>query len=140
MSWENFWEQLERIGIVIGLITGVITMLIWLHLKWREKKDNDLIAVSLLDSVTGYKATLPCNIRRKNLTRAELQGLLGMLPMKEKGKRYELGGLNRMDFFTSLEKAQVSRDIHEVSILCSSDDLMQFDKAKLEVFCKISDN
>ncbi|PWQ99321.1 hypothetical protein [Leucothrix arctica] len=139
MTWGFFWEQLDRFGIIIGLITGVITMLIWLHLKWREKKDNDLIAVNLLDLSVGYKATLPCKIRRKNLTRAELQGLLGMLPMNEKGKRYELDGLNHVDFFSSLEKAQVSRDIYEVNILCTNDDLMQFDKARLETFCEISE-
>lgn len=137
MDTISIWDTLDKSGILVGLFTGVVSLMIWIHLLRKEKRDNDLISITLSVTDQAFTATLPGKIRRKNLTRAELQGMLGMLPMKHAGKRYQLGALNDLAFFEGLEQAQVDRDIHEVVIKCDEDDLSQFNKERLEAICVI---
>ena len=131
------WDWLDKLGILLGLVTGIVTLMIWAYLLRKEKKDNDLISISLEVCHREYRATLPGKIRRKNLTRAELQGMLGMLPMNESGKRYQLATLNAPDFFDALEKAQVDREIHEVIVSCSDAEFGQFDEKLIEEVCRV---
>lgn len=134
INWENF----DRLGIAVGVFTGVITVCLWVYLIMRERKDNHLIAISLFVPSSGFKATLPGKIRRKDLTRAELQGMLGMLPMKVARDRYVLSALNTAEFFKELEQAQVSSNVKEVKITCDAVELEQFDGDRLEKVCKVS--
>ena len=138
-SSKIIWDVLDKFGIVIGLLTGVVSIMIWLYLLRKEKKDNDLIAISLVVPALEFKATLPGKIRRKNLTRAELQGLLGMLPMQKAGSRYQLDVLNDPVFFARLEQAQVDRDIKEVEIVCEPSDLEQFNRDRLATVCAVKE-
>lgn len=135
---EVTWDTLDKIGIVVGIFTGMISLMIWFYLLRKEKRDNDLIAITLHVPESHLTATLPGKIRRKNLTRAELQGLLGMLPMQEAGKRYQLPALNDPAFFDGLMKAQVDRDIHEVVISCDQEDLQQFNQTRLAQVCVLN--
>jgi hypothetical protein len=132
------WDNLDKIGIVVGVVTGIITACLWIYLILRDRKDNHLIAISLFVPSTGFKATLPGKIRRKDLTRAELQGMLGMLPMKIARDRYVLSVLNTSEFFKELEQAQVNRSADEVKIICDSDELNQFDSNRLKEVCKVT--
>ena len=135
MTWDNF----DKFGMVVGVVTGMITVFIWIHLIMRESKYNQLIAISLYVPSNGFKATLPGKIRRKNLTRAELQGLLGMLPMKVAKDRYVLSVLNTADFFQILEEAQISREIDEINIICDASEIAQFDSERLKEVCKVTE-
>lgn len=134
ITWDNF----DKLGMIVGVVTGFITVFIWIHLIMRERKYNQLIAISLFVPSSGLKATLPGKIRRKNLTRAELQGLLGMLPMKVAKDRYVLSVLNTADFFQVLEEAQIRRDITEINIICDESEIAQFDSERLKEVCKVT--
>lgn len=133
------WDFLDKFGIVIGLITGLVTVAIWIHLLRKESRDNKLISISLAVPELEFKATLPGKIRRKNLTRAELQGMLGMLPMKTMGQRYQLDALNDGAFFDDLENAQIDRDIKEIEIVCKPQELEQFDAQRLSQVCDVNE-
>ena len=137
MGESLVWDWLDKLGILLGLVTGIVTLMIWVYLLRKEKKDNDLISISLEVCQKEYRATLPGKIRRKNLTRAELQGMLGMLPMNESGKRYQLATLNAPEFFEALEKAQVDREIGEVVVSCSDEEFGQFDGKLIEEVCRV---
>lgn len=132
------WDFLDKFGIIIGLITGLVTVAIWIHLLRKESRDNKLISISLAVPELDFKATLPGKIRRKNLTRAELQGMLGMLPMKTTGQRYQLDALNDGAFFDDLENAQIDRDIKEIEIVCKPQELAQFDAPRLSQVCTVT--
>lgn len=132
------WDFLDKFGIIIGLITGLVTVAIWIHLLRKESRDNKLISISLAVPELDFKATLPGKIRRKNLTRAELQGMLGMLPMKTTGQRYQLDALNDGAFFDDLENAQIDRDIKEIEIVCKPQELEQFDAPRLSQVCTVT--
>ncbi|WP_298609734.1 hypothetical protein [uncultured Thiothrix sp.] len=127
MNWTTFWDILDKIGIFAAVASIFVSLSIRAYLWRKEKRDNALIDIRLHCPNPETLITLQGQIRRKNLTRAEVQGLLGILPMKEKGKRYELQALNQKAFFDALEEAQVNAEIHELVIECSAKELEQFD-------------
>lgn len=127
MSWAVIWDVLDKIGIAAGIVALMVSISIRIYLWRKEQRDNDLIDIRLQCLEPEVLITLQGQIRRKNLTRAEVQGLLGILPMKEKGKRYDLPYLNQKAFFDALEEAQVSGDVHELVIRCTAPELEQFD-------------
>lgn len=127
LSWTSFWDILDKLGIVAGVFSLLVSLSIRAYLWRKEKQDNALIDIRLYCPEPEITITLQGQIRRKNLTRAEVQGLLGILPMREKGKRYELQALNQKAFFDALEEAQVNGAIQELVITCSEQELEQFD-------------
>lgn len=127
LSWTSFWDILDKIGIFAAVASIFVSLSIRLYLWRKEKRENALIDIRLYCSDPEVLISLQGQIRRKNLTRAEVQGLLGILPMKEKGKRYELQALNQKAFFDALEEAQVNGAIQELVITCSEQELEQFD-------------
>lgn len=132
MSWAVIWDVLDKIGIAAGIVALMVSISIRIYLWRKEQRDNDLIDIRLQCLEPEVLITLQGQIRRKNLTRAEVQGLLGILPMKEKGKRYDLPYLNQKAFFDALEEAQVNGDVHELVIRCTASELEQFDLPRLE--------
>lgn len=139
VDWPIFWDVLDKAGIAIGIFGLLVSLSIRLYLRRKERRDNDLIHIRLKVEEPAMLLTLNGQIRRKNLTRAEVLGLLGMLPMWETGKRYELAALNREVFFAELEEAQVQAGIDEVVIPCSAAEVMQFDEQRLADVCSIEE-
>lgn len=127
LNWIVLWDILDKIGIAAGIISLMVSISIRMYLWRKEKQDNALIDIRLHCPEPETTITLQGQIRRKNLTRAEVQGLLGILPMKEKGKRYELQALNQKAFFDALEEAQVNTNIYELVIACTDQELAQFE-------------
>lgn len=127
MNWNTIWDILDKIGIFAAVASIFVSLSIRVYLWRKEKKDNALIDIRLHCNEPETTITLQGQIRRKNLTRAEVQGLLGILPMKEKGKRYELQALNQKAFFDALEDAQVNPAIYELIIYCNQTEMTQFD-------------
>lgn len=127
MNFESFWDILDKIGIFAAVASIFVSLSIRFYLWRKEKQDNALIDIHLYCPEPEITIRLQGQIRRKNLTRAEVQGLLGILPMKDKGKRYELQALNQKAFFDALEEAQVNTNIYELVIACTSQELEQFD-------------
>jgi len=130
--WQAFWtasvwDYIDKISIVAALVGMCFSIAIWLNQKNKEKQDNVLIDIRLHCPEPETTVTLQGQIRRKNLTRAEVQGLLGILPMKDKGKRYALPALNQRAFFEALEQAQVDSKIDVLVIECTAEELQQFD-------------
>lgn len=121
------WDILDKISIAAGILGLIVSLSIRVYLWRKEKRDNALIDIRLYCPEPDTMITLQGQIRRKNLTRAEVQGLIGILPMQEKGKRYELQALNQKAFFDALEEAQVNADIHELVMSCTAQELEQFD-------------
>lgn len=138
MNWDLFWDNatwdyFDKIGIAASLVAMLFSILIWLNQKRREKQEYALLDICLHCSETNQCIKLVGQIRRKNLTRAEVQGLLGILPMKEKGKRYDLPYLNQKAFFDALEDAQVNGELKELIIFCTDLDLEQFDLSVINI-------
>ncbi len=127
----------DRISSVIGIGGAIFSWLIWLKLRRRERFNEQRITIFL--KFEGRIVTLPYAIERKNLTRSELLGLLGLLPMKVKEKRYSLNFLNTREFFQCLKAAQDKKDVHLIEIKCADEELEQFDLEKRREQCTIEE-
>ncbi|MGB1258311.1 MAG: hypothetical protein ACPG51_20725 [Thiolinea sp.] len=137
MNWMLFWDVLNKVSIVAGLAALLVSISIRWYLRRKERRDHDLINVRLRvaeDAVLSMQG----HIRRKDLTRAEVLGMLGMLPMRETGKRFELTALSSKAFFDDLEAAQVNPKVNEVVIPCSVAELAQFDREDLQLVCIVT--
>lgn len=122
------WDTIDKLATIIGLISVVIAA--WSAWKLRREtkrqwqKENEQIRV-ILRSPT-REITLPVELQRGGLTRAELLGLIGMLPMQEKGKRFELCFLHTHEFSQRLAMVRNSDVDFEFVVQCSEEELEQF--------------
>jgi hypothetical protein len=143
MNWQSFWahplwDYFDKVGIAAALIAMCFSIAIWLNQKRKHRDDHNLIQIRLVVRESGMVVTLNGKIRRKNLTRAEVLGLLGMLPMKAGGKpRYSLDGLSQSVFFDELEEAQIKSSVLDVVIPCTQLEYEQFDQDKIHEVCTI---
>lgn len=77
----------------------------------------------------GQRLELPIELRREDLTRAEVLGRIGMIPMRTKGQRFSLAYLNTPGFLQQLNQiAEGPRDA-VLEIPCTEEKFAQFDLA-----------
>lgn len=132
------WERLGYVSTIISLVSTGFSVSIWRLLKSKEKFNEQRIKILLKTPTEPFE--LPYEIERKNLTRSELQGLLGILPIKEgEGRkatdRYQLSFLNTPAFFANLKAAQDNKDTTSMEIICYEYEVAQFDIEKMRVQC-----
>lgn len=96
----------------------------WLALKNRALRRPVVVRLALAESEQGLRLELPLHLRAGELSRAELLGRLGMLPMKEPGKRFAIRSLSGLDFLVKLDQAGKTGLIE---IPCSKGEIEQFD-------------
>ncbi len=134
---QQCWDIINKLATIIGLISVVIAA--WKlrrETKRHWQKENEQIRV-ILRSPT-REITLPVELQRGGLTRAELLGLIGMLPMQEKGKRFELCFLHTHEFSQRLAMVRNSDVDFEFVVQCSEEELEQF-KCELKPVSVASD-
>lgn len=134
---STVFDWLDKISIVTGIGGAIFSWLIWLKLRQREKFNEQRITIRL--KFKPMTVTLPFAIERKNMTRSELLGLLGLLPMKKKEARYSLAFLNTRPFFDCLKAAQDQKTVQAIEILCTEEELAQFDLDKMREQCTIEE-
>lgn len=124
---------------VIGIASALFALMAWLQARRTQRelaaerqRLNERIEVALiLDGGNGRRLVparrpLPVALRRAELTRAELLGRLGMLPMREAGRRFSLDYLATPSFLDDLARAQTARGAAEIVIPCSESEFAQF--------------
>jgi hypothetical protein len=119
---------------LIGVVGGIYAFLAWYRVKSlqkdlaedRKSKNNQIeVKLRLIDGKAEIQ--LPVELRREELTRAELLGRIGMMPMKEKGKRFSIEYLSEREFLRKLYQLAISNKVSELIIPCSKEELEQFD-------------
>ncbi len=126
----NIYSVLNWSVILISLLTFGST-LFFHYYRWLENGQlNKSINVKIVN--TDKIFDLPGELRRADLARAELLGYIGMVPMKEKGKRFSINYVNTPEFFQELRKAQTSKGNYTIDILCTNDEYDQFDFVALK--------
>jgi hypothetical protein len=135
-------DKLSFISDVISIIGACISSAIWYSLKKEKKFNTQRIKIQL--KMPESVIDLPYEIERRYLTRSEVQGLLGILPIKEApdrkaNERYKLSFLNTPAFFEKLKAAQDNKDISCLEISCSPPEMEQFDLEKIRQQCRVTD-
>lgn len=128
MNWLGY------IADVIGIFGAIFALLGWLkakelkkeleHEKIRQHKDIQVVLAHGAE-----KIELSVKLRRAELTRAEIQGRMGMIPMKKKGKRYSIAYLNTPDYLKQINQIIEGTDEGILTIACTEDEFKQFDRS-----------
>lgn len=122
---------------VIGVLGGIFAFFAWLQTS-RLRKDaererqrqNERIKVILRYGEHQYE--LPVELRRAELTRSELLGRLGMVPVKKNSKgqeqkRFSISYLNSKEFFETLNGLILGSGNDVLNIPCERKEYEQFD-------------
>ena len=105
---------MDYITIVVSFITLFFVIKNWLI----EKKQLDKISIYFNDK------KLNLDITRKDITRAELQGILGIL-RKDMTKNYDIKYLATIDYLDSIYKVQKDK-VNKLKIKIKETELKQF--------------
>lgn len=92
-----------------------------------RKRQDGRISIYLFDNMTKKKYRLPSDLRRSDLTRAELFGRIGAIPRKEPSDNYRIDHLLSRIFYDDLIKAQTNEGAYEIIIPCDDSEILQFD-------------
>lgn len=132
MEWLSFIADI--VGISAALFAGYQAYKLRQERK-REKERQDKKIKVILKSPTQH-INLPFDLRRSETTRAEVLGRIGMIPMKEKGKRFEIQNTNTEEFLLKMYQIIDGKDDAEFIITCVPDELSQFDLTNFQHLIK----
>ena len=130
---QDFFNWQGVFGTIIGIVGTVISIFVWYKSreieKFLEKEKERLseqVKFVLTDGDSIYE--LPF-IRRQEVTRGEIQGRLGTIPMKKTGLRYSIAYTNSLEFYQQLDR--IIDGSHEIgdsslSINCTAEEFGQF--------------
>ena len=146
MNEVGIWfGNLSNVIGLIGTITGIIGMYFAI-LAFRESESikkgitkekerlNEDVSVTLVESNKNRRIKLPSKLRRQEVTRAELQGRLGVIPMESSGAqqpRYSIRYMNTKEYLEDIDKISEGSGESELTIICETDEIEQFDLTKL---------
>lgn len=117
---------------IVGLISAVAATGAWLRaraladdLAAERASENEVIGI-VLDCEDGRTRSLPVHLRRREFSRAEVLGRLGMMPMRSAGARFSLRFLATPQFLADLDRVQSVRGNDTLRIPCSIAEFEQF--------------
>ncbi len=129
---EAFFNWVGNTANILGVLSATFALFAWLEAskinrkqKLEQERLNKEVKITL-KSDNGDYFSLPVDMRRKELTRAELLGYIGMLPTKD-NSRFRINYLSTQLFFQDLSKAQLANSNYEISIPCTQQEYDQFD-------------
>lgn len=125
---------LSTIGLIadiIGILGAIFALFAWLQsralkkeLDAEKERQNKRVNVSLQHG--SQKIDLPIQLRRAELTRSEILGRIGMIPMKEEGKRFSISFLYSEDFLKQINQIMEGTGESILVIPCTEKEFKQF--------------
>lgn len=137
MNWISFVADL------IGILSAFFALFAWLNTiriqKFQKKELERLsqkVKIRLTYKINGRKSyiELPGEMRREEVSRAEILGWIGMLPMiKEKEReRYKIAYINSPEFFNQMNQIQAGSGDMLFEIPCDKNEIDQFNVVQKE--------
>lgn len=121
-------EWLSGTADSIGILGALFALLAWLqsrrvrqHLEREQQRQNRKVIVVLQHG--GERLELPVELRRAEVTRAEILGRLGMI---RSGQRFDLAYLNNADFLRQINAIIDGSGDALVTIPCTKEEFEQF--------------
>ena len=131
MQWMSW------IADVIGILGGVFAFFAWrqatrLRKDAESERERQNARIKVILSHGGQTYELPVALRRAELTRSELLGRLGMIPVKKdkegkEQKRFSISHINSKEFFERLNELILGSGNDVLIIPCKQEEFEQFD-------------
>lgn len=122
----NFFELIGNLSNVFGTVGGIAAIALWVANRRSARLSQETVNVKLKIQGEGREIALPLEIIRRDLSRAELLGRIGMLPMKKAGVRFALRELGTPAVMRALN-AVVKGETNELVIPATAEEVEQFD-------------
>ncbi len=131
------WQWLGSAADIIGILGALFALLAWLQARQVQKQfereqQRQQKKVTVVLSHGGEKFEFPVQIQRAALTRSEILGIIGMVPMKDRGKRFTIGYLSTRDFSDEINEIGRSDGDRQLTIPCQKEEFEQFDFTHLQ--------
>ena len=124
----NFFNFLGSVASILG---AIFALMAWIKASRVEKglqdekvRQSKKITVALQHGAD--KIELPIELTRAELTRAEVLGRIGMIPMQKVGSRFELKYTNTPEFLKQINNIMRNAEEDILTIPCSEDEIKQF--------------
>ncbi len=130
---KEFWEWLGNTSNTIGVGTFLLALATTVqnyrlrrHMAAEQKRMNEVIELMIYVTNGSESITLPITIRRCEVSRAEVLGRIGMIPMRQRGQRFTLAYCASMGFCEAISGIVAG---HATSLLipATQEELNQFD-------------
>ncbi|MDL2269585.1 hypothetical protein LJC71_09795 [Desulfosarcina sp. OttesenSCG-928-A07] len=123
------------ISVVISILGTSFAWLAWeesrkVKISVEKEKARNEQTIKVFLQCGDEKIFLPVDMLRKDFTRAELLGRIGMIPMKKncERERFSIAALNTNDFLERLNRtAKNSGGDEEFPIICTKEEFDRFD-------------
>lgn len=130
---EKFYQLANNISIFTGIVSAIFSIVAGWNswrvnqkLKHEQQRKNKKIKIKLVCGSKNYE--LPVEVRRAEFSRAEVLGLLGMIPLRDKEqKKFFLGYLNTSDFRSRFNEILEGSNDTILQISCNEEEYNQFD-------------
>jgi hypothetical protein len=126
-------QLMSQIADIVGILGALFALLAWLQTRAinaamvkEQQRQNKQVTVVLQHGAE--KATLPVSIRRAELTRSEILGRLGMIPLvaPDPSNRFSLRYLNTPEFLQSVNQVAAGDGDAILTIPCNEQEFRQF--------------
>jgi hypothetical protein len=127
-------QYISWIADFLAIATTIFALGGWLQsiqvrkiLEDEKKNQNQKINIVIKTSDDKHSYPLKIQPRRAELTRAEVLGLLGMIPLMQPTERFHLKYISTPDFFKQLDLVKNDPKETVLNIMVSEEEFNQFD-------------
>lgn len=117
---------LSWVANILQVAGAVFAALVWFNQRRTERTAGSIVSVLLTIEGEGKEFPLPLEIVRRDVSRAELLGRIGMLPMRQKGARFSLRALSSPAFMRAMNEVVAGRSA-TLRVPCTREELEQFE-------------
>lgn len=125
MNW------LGLIADILGVLSVTFAFLSWMQARkiaydLKKERERQLRKIDVVLRSGPKSIRLPVPVRRADLTRSEILGRIGMIPLKSGPKRFSLEYLNTPEFLRRLDEIVRSDGDTVLEISCTEEEFNQF--------------
>ena len=126
----NEFFSLEFMANLLGVVSVAVSSAVFIKMKLDEKKQNKVVSIKLVLVDGSYEVALPLPMLRKDISRAEILGRLGMIPInKDKAlspRGFSIRSISSPSFIENIMSVQLGK-ADTIRIPCTREEIEQFD-------------
>jgi len=125
----NEFFSLEFMANLLGVVSVAVSSAVFVKMKLDERKANKIVSIKLVLVDGSYEVALPLPMLRKDISRAEILGRLGMIPINPKKALSQRGfvikSMASPAFIEDIIAVQLGK-ADTIKILCTKEEIEQF--------------